>query len=101
MPTLQDPTAFSLGPLDVRWYALFILIGIFAAIGLSYWLAQRRGLDGDFLLDMATPVVLLAIVGARVYYVLLRWDHFIDNLFHPNGAEGLQAFFDKRAPRFR
>lgn len=79
MPTLRDPTAFSLGPLDVRWYALFILTGIFAAIGLSYWLAQRRGLDGDFLLDMATPVVLIAIVGARVYYVLLRWDYFIDN----------------------
>ena len=28
-------------------------------------------------------------------------DHFIDNLFHRNGAEGLQAFFEKRAPRFR
>jgi enoyl-CoA hydratase/carnithine racemase len=27
-------------------------------------------------------------------------DHFIDNLFHANGGEGLQAFFDKRAPRF-
>ena len=28
-------------------------------------------------------------------------DHFVQNLFHPNGAEGLQAFFDKRAPKFR
>lgn len=28
-------------------------------------------------------------------------DHFLDNLFHDNAAEGLQAFFDKRAPRFR
>ena len=27
-------------------------------------------------------------------------DHFIDNLFDDNGAEGLQAFFAKRAPRF-
>ena len=27
-------------------------------------------------------------------------DHFIDNLFHPNAAEGLQAFLDKRPPRF-
>lgn len=26
--------------------------------------------------------------------------HFVQNLFHANGAEGLQAFFDKRAPRF-
>jgi enoyl-CoA hydratase/carnithine racemase len=27
-------------------------------------------------------------------------DHFINNLFHANGAEGLQAFMDKRPPRF-
>lgn len=26
--------------------------------------------------------------------------HFLDNLFHANGAEGLQAFLDKRPPRF-
>jgi enoyl-CoA hydratase/carnithine racemase len=27
-------------------------------------------------------------------------DHFVANLFDANGAEGLQAFFDKRPPRF-
>ena len=27
-------------------------------------------------------------------------DHFVDNLFHDNGHEGLQAFLGKRAPRF-
>jgi enoyl-CoA hydratase/carnithine racemase len=28
-------------------------------------------------------------------------DHFLDNLFHANGAEGLRAFFEKRPARFR
>ena len=28
-------------------------------------------------------------------------DHLIANLFHPNAGEGLQAFLDKRAPKFR
>lgn len=28
-------------------------------------------------------------------------NHFIENLFHDNAGEGLQAFFDKRDPRFR
>lgn len=28
-------------------------------------------------------------------------DHFVANLFDANGAEGLQAFFDKRPPTFR
>ena len=27
-------------------------------------------------------------------------DHFVDNLVHANGAEGLRAFLDKRKPRF-
>jgi enoyl-CoA hydratase/carnithine racemase len=27
-------------------------------------------------------------------------EHFVQNLFDANGGEGLQAFFDKRAPRF-
>lgn len=28
-------------------------------------------------------------------------DQFVANLFHANAGEGLQAFFDKRAPRYR
>lgn len=83
MPVLHDPTAFSLGPLDVRWYALFILTGIFTGIGLSSWLAGRRGLDPDFLLDLAPFVVIGALIGARVYYIMLRWEYFLD---HPSEA---------------
>ena len=79
MPVLHDPVAISLGPLDIRWYALFILTGIFAAIGLSSWLASKRGLDPEFALDLAPVVVIAALVGARLYYILLRWDHYMDN----------------------
>src|SRR2546423_1273532 len=28
-------------------------------------------------------------------------DQFIENLFHPNAGEGLQAFFEKRPPQFK
>lgn len=28
-------------------------------------------------------------------------DSFVDNLLHPNAAEGIAAFFEKRAPRYR
>jgi phosphatidylglycerol:prolipoprotein diacylglycerol transferase len=80
MPTLHDPVAISLGPIDVRWYALFILTGIFAAIGLSYWLATVRGYDGGFLIDIAPWVVFLSIAGARLYFVLLEWEHFRSDL---------------------
>jgi phosphatidylglycerol:prolipoprotein diacylglycerol transferase len=93
MPVLHDPIAFSLGGFDVRWYALFILSGIIGAICLSYVLAEVRGrenpaISGEFLLDIATPVVILGIVGARIYYVLLKWDYFVD---HPGEAINIRT----------
>lgn len=80
MPTLTDPIAFALGPIEVRWYALFIVLGIVFAVGLAVWLANQRGLDGEALLDVAPIVVLAAIVGARLYYVMLEWDRFSGDL---------------------
>lgn len=80
MPQLTDPVAISLGPLDIRWYALFIVCGMVLGIGLSYWLAEKRGLDGGFVLDIAPWVVFLSIAGARFYYVLLEWDRYRDDL---------------------
>lgn len=87
MPTLHDPIAFSLGGVAIRWYALFILGGIVAAVMLTRALARRRGLNADFVLDIAPWVVFGAIVGARLYYVLLRWDYYAAN---PNQALNLR-----------
>lgn len=80
MPQLHDPVAISLGLIDIRWYALFILGGIVAALGLSYWLAGQRGLDPGFLLDIAPWVIVLSVIGARAYYVMLEWERFRDDL---------------------
>lgn len=77
MPTLHDPIAISLGPLEIRWYAIFIVTGIFLAVLLSSWLTRKRGEDPEIILDMAAWVVLGAIVGARLYYVMLEWDRFL------------------------
>ncbi len=80
MPTLSDPVAFTLLGLTIRWYALFILAGIVAAIWLIGVLAARRGFDPDFLLDIAPWVVVGSIAGARLTYVLLKWDYYGDHL---------------------
>lgn len=88
MPTLHDPIAFSFGPLEVRWYAIFILSGIVSGILLSSWLAGKRGLDPDFIYDIAPWVVVTGIVGARLYWVILEWDRFADN---PAGALNIRS----------
>jgi phosphatidylglycerol:prolipoprotein diacylglycerol transferase len=81
VPTLHDPIAFAFGPFEVRWYALFIVLGIVLAVTLAMWIANQRGLNGEALLDAAPVIVLAAIVGARLYYVLLEWDRFSNDLW--------------------
>ncbi|HEV2529699.1 MAG TPA: prolipoprotein diacylglyceryl transferase [Thermomicrobiales bacterium] len=79
MPTLHDPVAFSVFGLEIRWYALILLSGIVGAIVLIQWLVRRRGMDRDFILDIAPWVVAIAIVCARLGYVLVSWDSFRDD----------------------
>jgi phosphatidylglycerol:prolipoprotein diacylglycerol transferase len=79
MPSPADPVALTFFGLGIRWYAIFILLGITAAVLLARWLARQRGLDPDFLIDVAPWVVLAGIVGARGYYFLLRFDYFLAN----------------------
>jgi len=81
VPSPADPTAIEIGAISIRWYALFILLGIITAIWLARELASRRGMDPEFILDIAPLVVVSGLIGARAYYVLLRLDYFTD---HPS-----------------
>jgi phosphatidylglycerol:prolipoprotein diacylglycerol transferase len=72
MPSPPAPVAFALFGLEIRWYALFFLAGTLAGIWLARWLAGRLALDRDWVLDAAPWIVLSSIIGARLYYVLLR-----------------------------
>ncbi len=83
VPSPSDPVAFTLLGLTVRWYAIIILTGILCAIWLVRVLARQRGLNPDFPLDIAPWVVFSGIVGARIYYILLRGDYFLE---HPGEA---------------
>jgi enoyl-CoA hydratase/carnithine racemase len=69
--------------------------------------AQALGLADDLAAmapnALASGKELLQQAGGRTLAAQLaaERDHFVANLFHDNGAEGLAAFFEKRPPRFR
>ena len=64
-------------------------------------LAQRLAACAPNALASAKDLVNQARTAPLNEHLHAERKHFIDNLFDANGAEGLQAFFDKRAPRFR
>jgi len=87
MPSPADPVAFHLGPLEFRWYAIFILTGILLGCYVASRVAQYRGDDPNLIVDVAPIVVLAAVLGARLYFVLLEWRFF---RHHPGQILGLQ-----------
>lgn len=87
IPSPASPIAFNIVGLDVRWYALFLLAGLVAGLLYTRRLATRVGLDPDWVWDAAPWIVLSAVVGARLYYVLLRADYFAQ---HPAEAMNLR-----------
>ena len=75
--TSPGAVAFEVGPLVVRWYGLLIAGAVLLGVNLSSRLAVRRGVDPDAVADLAFALVLGAIPGARIYYVLFQWKDYV------------------------
>lgn len=61
------------------WYSLLIVTGILLAVGVASREEKRLGLPRDTAIDVALVTVPCGIVGARLYYVLMSWQHFAAN----------------------
>lgn len=69
--------AFQIGPLPVYWYGIIISSAIIIAVVLASREARRIGLDAEFPYEIAFWAVPAAIIGARLYEVLvLQWGYF-------------------------
>lgn len=74
-----DPIAFELGPLQVAWYGLIIVVGMILAIYMTIHEGEKRGITEDFVIDTAFWTLPLGILGARLYYVLFELEYYIGN----------------------
>ena len=71
-----DPVALTLFGFSVRWYGILVTSGIVAGVLTAYFSASKYGWKRDDIIDVALIAVPLAIVGARIYYVIFNWDYF-------------------------
>ena len=74
LPSPPSPIIFQVGPFAVRYYGLFIAIGIVVATWLTGRLLERKGMDGTLALDSLFFVVPLGFVGARAYHVITDYE---------------------------
>ena len=76
-----DPTAFTVFGLDIQWYGIIITLGLILAILYVFPRMKRFGIDSDRAVDAVIGGVLGGIVGARLYYVAMKWDEYSKGSF--------------------
>ncbi|PRX19234.1 phosphatidylglycerol:prolipoprotein diacylglycerol transferase [Orenia metallireducens] len=62
---------FRLGPFSISLFGTFIALGIAAGFYILNQEAKRKNLDQDEVFNLALYSIIAAIVGARLYYVLI------------------------------
>lgn len=80
---LSIPSSFNIGSLTVHFYGIISALAYFLGILITCLIAKKRGFKTDDIITLACYVIPLAIIGARIYYVLFRlelysnfWDVF-------------------------
>ena len=72
--------AFSIGNVNIYWYGLIIALGMIIALAYGIREFKRCGLKQDDLKNMFLICVPVAIICARLYYVIFSFDQYRDNL---------------------
>ncbi|MGJ9457601.1 prolipoprotein diacylglyceryl transferase [Oceanobacillus sp. CF4.6] len=73
-----DRVFLELGPLTIYWYGLIIAFGALIGVYLATKEADRLGLKKDLLIDFIVFAVPIAIICARIYYVVFEWERYAD-----------------------
>jgi len=76
----MSPVIFQIGPVSIRWYGVLIMGGVILGLVLAGREANRQSVSIAFIYDLFFYVLISAIIGARLYYVIFSWDLYQNNL---------------------
>jgi len=71
--------AVDLGFIQIYWYSLFILFGMMIGMFLVYHESKKKKISENLMTNLIFYTVVVAIIGARMYYVLFNFDYYSNN----------------------
>jgi phosphatidylglycerol:prolipoprotein diacylglycerol transferase len=74
-----NPIALDLGPLQVHWYGIIIGLGVLLGLYIAVKEAEKRGIGKELFVDFILYAVPVAIISARIYYVIFQWEYYSQN----------------------
>ena len=67
---------FGIDGFNIAWYGVIIGCGMVLATCLAAWRAKKAGYKTDLILDFVLFAIPIALVCARIYYVIFEWDYY-------------------------
>lgn len=74
-----DRIAFNIGGWPVHWYGLIMGLCIMIAYVVFSREGKRKGIDEETLFNILFWLVIIGYIGARLYYVAFRFEHYLAN----------------------
>lgn len=71
-----NPIALELGPLSIHWYGIIIGTGLLLGLYIATNEAVKRGLPKELFTDLVLWAVPIALICARIYYVIFNWSYY-------------------------
>jgi phosphatidylglycerol:prolipoprotein diacylglycerol transferase len=87
-----DPVAISLGPLEVRWYGIMVVLAVVAVIVISLLEARRVGLAEEHIYSVGLWAIIGGIIVSRLLHVIDKWGYYMANPVQIIGFEGLTVY---------
>lgn len=86
----MDPVAFNIFGIEIMWYAVLIMSGVLLGLLVTKINTNRSDLNlsYDDFLDAFIYAFPLALIGARLYYVIFEWSNYKDNLMEIFNVRG-------------
>lgn len=78
---IPSPILFSIGSVEIHWYAFLMVVGGLIGLYVAMKLAVKHNLEPKIFEELVIWFAIGAVIGARVYYVIYAWEFYSENLF--------------------
>ena len=76
----MNPILLDLGFIQIRWYSVLILIAFIIGYFLVISRCKKNNINTTQISDMCFYLIIVAILGARIYYCLFILDYYFKNI---------------------
>lgn len=70
---------FGIEGFNIAWYGVIIGVGMLLGVLLATYRAKKKGYQSDLIFDFILIALPIAIICARLYYVVFEWEDYVGN----------------------